>query len=162
VSLLEEYAPPSVVVNPSYDIVHLSENVGRFFQLTGGEPTMNLLKVVHPDLRIELRTALFRAVQSRAPVSTRPVALTLGGSTHMVSMRVRPARESVGQGFILVVFEDAMARGDAPLETQEPPEPATRQLEAELQQVRSNWRASSSSMKPRPKNSKPPTKSCRR
>src|SRR5262249_15030110 len=61
--LLEQYAAPSVVVNEDYDIVHLSESAGRFLRFTGGEPSHNLLTVVHPDLRIELRTALFRAVQ---------------------------------------------------------------------------------------------------
>jgi hypothetical protein len=60
----------------------------------------------------KLRTALFRAGQSRAPVSTPLGALTMGSSTHMVSIRVRPAREEVGQGFVLVVFEDAMTGGD--------------------------------------------------
>jgi two-component system CheB/CheR fusion protein len=31
--LLEEYAPPSVIVNENYDIAHLSEHVGRFLQI---------------------------------------------------------------------------------------------------------------------------------
>jgi two-component system CheB/CheR fusion protein len=34
--LLEQYAPPSVVVNEEYDIIHLSERVGRYLQVTGG------------------------------------------------------------------------------------------------------------------------------
>src|SRR5215212_3980223 len=46
--LLEQYAPPSVVVNESYDIVHLSENAGRYLHFVAGEPTANLLKVVEP------------------------------------------------------------------------------------------------------------------
>lgn len=35
--LLEEYAPPSLVVNEEYDIVHLSGSVGKYLQISGGE-----------------------------------------------------------------------------------------------------------------------------
>src|SRR6185503_18873779 len=41
--LLEQYAPPSVVVNEDYDILHMSESAGVFMQVKGGEPSTNLL-----------------------------------------------------------------------------------------------------------------------
>jgi two-component system CheB/CheR fusion protein len=59
--LVERLVPPSLIVNATYDIVHLSANVGRFLKFAGGGPTKNLLEVVHPVLRIELRAALYRA-----------------------------------------------------------------------------------------------------
>ena len=62
--LIERFAPPSVIVDRDHDIVHLSESAGRFLQIAGGEPTMNLLRLVHPSLRVELRAALFRAAQT--------------------------------------------------------------------------------------------------
>src|SRR5262249_16169294 len=33
--LLEQYGPPSVLVNEEYDIVHLSESAGQFLQMMG-------------------------------------------------------------------------------------------------------------------------------
>jgi two-component system CheB/CheR fusion protein len=60
---LERFAPPSVIVDGNYDIIHLSEHAGRYLQLGGGTSTLNLLRIVHPMLRTELRTALFRAKQ---------------------------------------------------------------------------------------------------
>ena len=36
--LLERYAPPSMVVTEDHHVVHLSERVGRFLQMRGGEP----------------------------------------------------------------------------------------------------------------------------
>src|SRR5262249_55607213 len=61
--LLEQYAAPSVVVNEEYEIVHLSERAGRYLQIAGGEPSQNLLKLVRQELRLELRSALYQAVQ---------------------------------------------------------------------------------------------------
>ena len=64
--LVERYAPPSIIVNAEHEIVHLSENAGKFLVFTGGEPTANLLRLVRAELRVDLRAALFRAAPSRA------------------------------------------------------------------------------------------------
>src|SRR5205085_10931625 len=52
--LLEEYAPPSVIVNEEYEILHLSSKAGRYLEMLGGEPSRNLLKLIKPELRLEL------------------------------------------------------------------------------------------------------------
>src|ERR1700759_1255608 len=57
--LLELFAPPSVIVDGNYDIIHLSEHAGRYLQLAGGTSTLNLLRVVQPMLRTEFCAALF-------------------------------------------------------------------------------------------------------
>jgi two-component system CheB/CheR fusion protein len=102
--LVERFAPPSVVVNRDYEIVHISENAGRFLQFSGGEPTMNLLRVVHPNLRIELRAALFRAAETSLPVEVSGVPMQMESAQRMVDIRISPAREDA-PGFLLVVFD---------------------------------------------------------
>src|SRR5262249_2565998 len=67
--LIERFAPPSVIVDAEHEIVHLSEHAGTFLKFTGGEPTANVLRVVHPALQPELRAALFRAAESHELVS---------------------------------------------------------------------------------------------
>ena len=69
--LLEQYAPPSLVVNEQHEIVHLSDRAGEYLQLAGGEPSHNLLASVHPDLRLELSTALYQASQHPSRRSRR-------------------------------------------------------------------------------------------
>ena len=118
--LLEEYAPPSVIVNHHLDIVHMSPHVGRFLQLRGGEPTRNLLKIVLPTLRVEVRSALFRAAQSGETVAVRGVPLapetqnagvqnagvqnadtatsSTRSSTRRVDIIVRPIRDGAPSG----------------------------------------------------------------
>ena len=66
--LIERFAPPSILVNGQYDIVHMSDEAGKFLQFSGGEPTRNLLQLVHPMLRLDLRAALFSAAQSQRQV----------------------------------------------------------------------------------------------
>jgi two-component system CheB/CheR fusion protein len=145
--LVEQYVPPSVVVNEEYDIVHLSERAGRFMQVAGGEPSHNLLKLVRPEIRVELRTALYQAVQNRASVVARNVPVHLEEGTRLVNLQVRPvfSEGDSARGFILVVFEDAgegaeSARSDA-AEAVIAAEPAARQLEDELVRVKAQLRA---------------------
>jgi two-component system CheB/CheR fusion protein len=104
-SLLEQYAPPSIVVNENYDIVHLSERAGRFLQVAGGEPSKNLLKMIRPGFAP--RTSR-RAVSSRSQKQTNVEAKNLktgaDGRVETINIHVRPVlrAEDTARGFLLV------------------------------------------------------------
>jgi two-component system CheB/CheR fusion protein len=146
--LVEQYVPPSVVVNEEYDIVHLSEHAGRYMQVAGGEPSHNLLNMVRPEIRMELRTALYQAAQNRASVEARGLPVHFDEDrTQLINLLVRPVF-SVGdnaRGFILIIFEDAgegiESPGGSAAEALIAAEPAARQLEDELVRVKAQLRA---------------------
>ncbi|CAA9243124.1 MAG: Multidomain signal transduction protein including CheB-like methylesterase, CheR-like methyltransferase and BaeS-like histidine kinase [uncultured Chthoniobacterales bacterium] len=104
--LLEQYGPPSVVVNEGHDIVHLSQSAGRYLHFVAGEPTANITKVVHPELQTELRTALFKAAQTKTAATGSPTRVHLDGGEEVITVVVRPAvADDLAQGFFLVLFE---------------------------------------------------------
>ena len=104
--LLEQYGPPSAVVNDLHEIVHLSESAGRYLHFVAGEPTANIAKVVNPALAIELRAALFKAAQTKANVQGAPTTVEVEGSAEVITLKVRPMRESdKAEGFFLVLFQ---------------------------------------------------------
>ena len=84
VSLLEEYAPPSLVVGRDHRVVHLSPRVGRFLVHASGEPTTGLLKLVRPELRAAMGEALYAAREGRATT----VRAYLGRSERRYETRV--------------------------------------------------------------------------
>ncbi len=140
--LIERHAPPSVVVNEHHDIVHLSENASRFMQAIGGQPTTNLLRSIHPTLRAELRGALFRAVETHAPVEIFGVPMAMEGVPRMVDLRVAPAAE-LAPGYLLVSFtardpDPAAANGSA--SPRPDAEAVVRHLEQEVEHVRDQLR----------------------
>jgi two-component system CheB/CheR fusion protein len=139
--LLEEYGPPSVVVNESHDIVHLSAKAGRYLQFVAGEPTADLLQMVHPQLRVELRTALFRAGQNKETVFTATQTVDIDGKNEAVVVEVRPMRSTdEAQGFALVLFhkptETAVASSEAP-----PSDIVARSLDNEVQYLKEQLNA---------------------
>jgi PAS domain S-box-containing protein len=133
--LLEQYAPPSVVINQEYEIVHMTERAGRFLEFAGGEPTQNLLKLVRPEIRLELRSALYQAVQNNSAVEARNIKFSIDGQLHPLDIHVRPVLEEgdTTRGFILVVFkpaEDPAKLGETVMVASD--EPIARKLEEEL------------------------------
>ncbi|MBI5277226.1 MAG: PAS domain S-box protein [Burkholderiales bacterium] len=136
--LLELVGPPSVLVDSSYEIVHLSPTAGRFLQLAGGEPSRNLLHSVQPALRIELRAALYRASQTNAPAEAPAVRLEVGGTPMTVAPHVVPLREADYDLFLVLFRSQA---GEAPEGSVAPhADPLARQLDREIDRLKSQLR----------------------
>jgi two-component system, chemotaxis family, CheB/CheR fusion protein len=141
--LLEAVAPPSVLVDAEQNILHMSATAGRVMQFTGGEPSTNLLRVVHPQLRIDLRAALLQAADRKERVQAEAGPVELEGKPVDVAMRVVPARE-LGEELYLVTFSltphgEQEAPAAAP-GAEAAAEPAARHLERELERVKGQLR----------------------
>lgn len=135
---LEQYAPPSVIVNHDAEIVHMSDRAGSFLRYVGGEPSLNLTTLVHPQLRLELRTALYQAAHTGKSVEARRVRLEREGRNFFVNMVVRPFRDNeAGSEYMLVLFDEVEACMDSStLEDSDTKDSVLTQLEAELQQTK--------------------------
>ncbi len=106
--LLERYAPPSVVVTEEHNIVHMSERLGRYMQIAGGEPSRDLLRVVRQELRPDLRAGLHQAIRQRAVIEIKGVKAILEDGERRVDITVRPALHDADppRGFLLVTFDE--------------------------------------------------------
>jgi two-component system CheB/CheR fusion protein len=109
---VEQYAPPSVLVDSELEIVHVSEHAGGFLQVSGGAPTRQVLRLCHPALQSDLRSAIYAARQQQ--VASRLVRFEDGGRARAVELRVRSVDQpGLGAGALLVMFEEQLA-GEAP------------------------------------------------
>ena len=90
---LEKLAPPSILADGSHRVLHMSENAGRFLQPSGGPLSGNLIDLVRPELRFELRSALHRVFETRRPWLTMPIPVRFNGKAHRVLMHIKPADE---------------------------------------------------------------------
>jgi two-component system CheB/CheR fusion protein len=115
----------------------MSDNAGRFLRYVGGEPSNNLIAVVQPELRLDLRTALFQAVQTGNSVEARRVKLQRDGHPSFVNMTVRPFHDAAADAdFILVLFDEvqeAMTENAVAAERDTGHDTVMQQLEQELQ-----------------------------
>jgi two-component system CheB/CheR fusion protein len=142
--LLEQYAPPSVIINEEYEIVHLTDSASKYLQVSGGEPTQNLLKLVRPDLRLDLRSALYQSTQKRTAIEVKGLQVTIENHTpETINLHVRPVlrEDDIARGFILVLFEPT-AEKRVKETVSNSDDSVARQLEDELIRVKKQLRTS--------------------
>ncbi|MQG94708.1 CheR family methyltransferase [Pseudomonas sp. MN1F] len=108
--------PPSLIIDGEGNILHMSDGVGRYLQLAGGEPSRNLLNLVLPSLRLALRSTLFQARQGTDAVTSRPVDLGEGEHRQQVEITVQPFKDELSTSeCLLVVFEERAPDPTLPL-----------------------------------------------
>ena len=128
------HAPPSLLLNPEYEVVHLTEQAGRYLRIPGGELSHSVFQLLHPELRIELRALLHAAGRERRAVHSQPLTVDLQGEPCQLVLHVYPATMPTNEGYYLVVFE---ARGPVTRPSDAATEPgAAQELEAELDLTR--------------------------
>ena len=104
--MVELYTPPSMLLDDSHNIVHLSEHAGRYLQQPGGVPTSNAFKLVREELRVELRAVLHAAAQGSQIVLSRPIPVQVDGVLRSVVLRVTASSDKTLDRLVLVIFDD--------------------------------------------------------
>lgn len=146
--ILESFGPPSVIVNERYEILHLSENAGRYLHHPKGQISGDLLTLVRPELQMELRRALLQAFEKGKAAASRSIAVQFNGHKRWVVVSVRPRLDEAGlersaEREALVFFiedeaEDADERSDGSLTPRSPVErdKLIEELQADNQRLR--------------------------
>ncbi len=136
--LLQEFAPPAVLVNDVGDIVFISGHTGRYLEPAAGKANWNIHVMARPAIRLQVAGAIRQAVEQGKPVDVRGLRLEQDGVTTL-DVKVHPLRDlPLLEGMVMVVFH----------ETADPPRTKTRrrggtavtsadaQLSAELARAR--------------------------
>ena len=87
---LEQAAPPSVLVDAGHNILNLSPAAGRYLLHSAGPPSSLLAAVVRPELRLDLRLALVRALDQNLSTLTHPVVVAFDGERRRIGLHVAP------------------------------------------------------------------------
>ena len=141
--MLELLAPPSIVIDGEHEIMHMSPNAGRYLQLSGGEPSRNLLQMIHPALRIELRGAIYQVAQNLVRFELPPLPIDIGGQPVVVRIAVAPVPD-IAPGMLLVTFEalrdEAVAQAFVAPPAPGDADPLSQLLDRELERLKSHLR----------------------
>jgi two-component system CheB/CheR fusion protein len=121
-ALLEEFIPPSLLLNDNNEIVHAFRGASRFLQVQDGRQGLDILELVDGDLRAMLASGLRRSVKLSEPLVFRGVRLADGSGSELKTYQVtlRPvAPRGAAVPHVLVQFESMeLPEGEAKAETQ--------------------------------------------
>lgn len=145
--LLDEYVPPSLMVNERRELVHSFAGAGKFLSVRDGRPSSDILDLVEPDLKLALAGALQRAAKEKKPIVYGSVSLRSLPADEQLRLAVKPVTiQSTGENYFLVSFE-SQAKKPAPqlTETRIDFDSASRDrladVEEELQYTKENLQA---------------------
>ena len=103
---VERFAPPSVLVNGDKEIVHYSQQAGRYFFQPGGEPSHNLFHRIRPELRDELRATWDSCAPGQSGRRSNTVPIEIDGRQVAVQMIIHPQPRGELQDYTLIFFEE--------------------------------------------------------
>jgi two-component system, chemotaxis family, CheB/CheR fusion protein len=136
---LMRFSAPSVVVDHDSNVVHISADAGKFLRHISGEPSRNLSAIVLPELRLELRAALFQALQAGKPVESARVLLERDHQPCHIRMEASPFHDNEADAdFVLVIFHESeqQAQEEGAAAREGARDPLLMQLEEELHRTR--------------------------
>ena len=110
--MVEHYAPPSILIGSEYQVLHISEHAGCYLVHPGGEPTHNIFKLIREELRIELRSTLQAAKDSKKINRSKPVHVKINGNIKHVVLAVKISNEPNRENLALVIFEEQEKNAD--------------------------------------------------
>jgi len=138
--ILDYYAPPGVLVNEKYEIVHFMGNTDRFLKTPTGKASFNVQKMAREGLRLKLSTALHNAVRQKKTISYDSLRIKQDNVYRVVDLTVRPLTEmGHARDYMLVMFDDKTPPDKPPKgkkAMKDDPAPIVTSLERELESTK--------------------------
>ncbi len=106
--VLNRYAPVGVITNYDLEILQFRGQTSRYLEPAPGRASLNLLKMLREDLRLEVRTAIQQAKKQDLPVRKENLQIWENEQPRQININVIPfqARRSQ-ERYFLILFEDA-------------------------------------------------------
>lgn len=109
--VLNEYAPPSVLVNEEGEILQFRGRTGSYLEPATGNATLNLLKMAREGLLPHLHAALREAQKKNSAVLREGVQVDQNGESRIVNLYVMPVKAPLAkQRYFLIMFQKQAER----------------------------------------------------
>lgn len=104
--VIDQFAPAHVVVTRDGDIVHFSPRTGTYLENAPGAPSRNVIAMARPGLRLDLRSALGEAAESRQPARRAGVRVEFDDRIQVVDIIVETMPDHADEPLFLILFCD--------------------------------------------------------
>jgi two-component system CheB/CheR fusion protein len=131
--VMERYAPPGVVINDALDVLQFRGRTGPYLEPAPGMATLNVLKLARPELLMELRSTIHKALSDNFLVTSAPVHVKSDQGYRQVALDAMPLQDAgVPPRCLLVLFREIAPVEQAKSSDDELKVPRVLELEREL------------------------------
>lgn len=114
--LLAESMGPSILVDDSYELIHVFGGAERFISHRSGRHSSNLLDVIDPDLKMPVAGGLLHALKDNKEVVHAGIQTTAGGIDEALKISIKPIHDRTSRMLTLLVRFDSMRPTAVPSE----------------------------------------------
>jgi two-component system, chemotaxis family, CheB/CheR fusion protein len=111
-ALLDEFMPPSLLVNERRELIHAFSGASRYLKVREGRPSNDVLDMVDPDLKMAMTGAMQRALKDQTAVAYNGLSLLRDGKPVPHRLLVKPVSSSGAQQRHLLITIDPVEGGD--------------------------------------------------
>jgi two-component system CheB/CheR fusion protein len=114
--ILDRYTPPYVIIDDKRNILYFHGKTSRYLESAPGKASLNIFEMAREEVRLELRTALRKAVTRGLDTTVDGLQIKTDGGFRTVNLEIRhlPPPESM-PGMLMVVFRElALTKGQKP------------------------------------------------
>jgi two-component system CheB/CheR fusion protein len=105
--LIEDYAPPCVIINSELEILYVYGSTGKFLEPAKGKASMNLTKMVRDGMKKELATGVRKVLSGNTEVRYDGLKVKNNGGSILVNLIIQPLKKAEAlKGLIMVLFEE--------------------------------------------------------
>jgi two-component system CheB/CheR fusion protein len=103
-ALFAQGATGSVIVNGEMEIRHFQGQVSPYLEPPSGGPTVHLLRMAHPDLRLIVGRLIRNAQRTQQVARRRDLQIRAGGKVHRLTVRVLPfpTDQALGEHYLIL------------------------------------------------------------
>lgn len=102
--LIEQFLPPTIIVNSEKAIEHVFGDVSPFLKLPAGRMDLNVMKMAQDPLSVPIGDTLGRAVSELKPVVSQGIGMEIAGELRSIDVSVHPVQSVTGDYLFAIVF----------------------------------------------------------
>lgn len=135
--LLEQFTPTAVLINHQYECLYIHNPNPFYLTVPGGEPTQNLIALVHQELRPLLQMAVVRAIHEQQQAVISGHVASSDGLRDII-ITAMPINAALAGDAVLVTFTTQVGAINEAVQAAAPPDVMVlvHQLERELSNTR--------------------------
>ncbi|MEN2786278.1 CheR family methyltransferase [Sphingomonas qilianensis] len=115
--LMAQFTPAFVVVDAKQDIQRFSGAIAKFLEPVSGNASLNLFRLLHPELRTLARSLLRQATEQNRRMEEQ-ASFTVAGRHEIANLIVEPINQPAGTRSMLIAFQEIKRQ---PVAQPEPP-----------------------------------------
>lgn len=136
-NILEQHAPPAVVVSDTLEILYFRGRTERYLQHPSGMATHNILRLVRPELHGQVKQALEKVLSSAEAVTSQAQIKTSGAGFQPLALVAQPLQDPESKArCVLLLFKELSQ--DRPENVKMVPSPSSppKRVNKEIQELR--------------------------